>query len=218
MTWLQPAVVSMFAINLALCDNCIRSRGSSPWSQALVLGTEGKDAYDGCSALILLVLSRIWEVRYDSGDAPCGSGSACECSKCQSSGVDAPGRGRRREVVPATRTCVNHDQKLHETIVDVAWCCGLNNEDVFVSYGLAHCDTGLLVGVVEAHGLCDFYAQPAPCFLIRLLCLTILDKSQESTDRFATSWASSGWEFPVSNLISFDMVDMVKEVQSSRLP
>lgn len=59
-------------------------------------------------------------------------------------------------------TCVNHDQELHEPIIDVAWRCGLDDEDVLVSYGLAHCDTGLLVGVIQAHGLCDLYAQPAP--------------------------------------------------------
>lgn len=58
-------------------------------------------------------------------------------------------------------TCVYHNKKFHETIVDVAWCCGLDNEDVLVSYGLAHCDAGLLVGVVQAHGLCNLNAQPA---------------------------------------------------------
>lgn len=127
--------------------------------------------------------------------------------------VDAPAAGKKQSCI-RPRTCVDHDQKLHETIVDVAWCCGLNNKDVLVSYRLAHCDAGLLVGVVQTHGLCDLYAQPAPFLWVRLCArLSSTRARRVTTDRFATSWASSGWEFPLSNLISFDMVDMVKEVQ-----
>ena len=34
--------------------------------------------------------------------------------------------------------------------------------------GLAYCDAGLLVRVVQAHGLCDFYAQPASRIAVRI--------------------------------------------------
>lgn len=111
---------------------------------------------------------------------------------------------------------MDHDQKFHKTIVDVARRCGLDDEDVLVSYGLAYSDTGLLVGVVQAHGLCDLYAQPAPALEIRICAIDVvgmfLTGARGVTDRFATSWANKGWEFPLSSLISFDMVDMVKEV------
>lgn len=130
------------------------------------------------------------------------------------------------------RTCVDHDQQFHEAIIDVARCCGLKNEDVLVPDGLAHCDTGLLVGVIQAHGLCDFDAQPA----LGAMAVSIfsganhecpsspqaINKTAEAgkralTDRFATSWASKGWEFPLSSLISFDMVDMVEDFEARLL-
>lgn len=116
-------------------------------------------------------------------------------------------------------TCVDHDQEFHEAIVDIAWRSGLDDEDVLVSYGLAYCDTGLLVGVVQAHGLCDLYAQPTPPLWISHNFSTTVKSFRQQpgvTNRFATSWASKGWEFPLSSLISFDMVDMVKELLMAR--
>ena len=70
MTWLQPAVVSMLAISLALYN--ILSGPSVLFCQF----PEWRTTYNGRSALVLLVLSRIWEVWYHSGDAPCGCGPA----------------------------------------------------------------------------------------------------------------------------------------------
>lgn len=56
---------------------------------------------------------------------------------------------------------MDHDQQLHEAVVDVTGSCRLNDENILISHRFAHGDTGLLVGVVEAHGLCDIDAQPA---------------------------------------------------------
>lgn len=56
---------------------------------------------DGCATFVLLVLARVGEIRDDSGNAPGGSCSAG----------------------------VNHDQKLHQAIIDVAWRSGLQDED-----------------------------------------------------------------------------------------
>lgn len=78
--------------------------------------------------------------------------------------------GEEEGLARPERTCVDHDQQLHEAIIDVAWCGGLDDEDVLVSDGLAHCDTGFLVGVVEAHGLCDLDAQP----VLRAMAVSIL--------------------------------------------
>lgn len=62
----------------------------------------------------------------------------------------------------AQLTGVDHDQKLHQAIVDVAWGSRLYYENVFISYRLAHGNTGFLVRVVQAHGLCNFDSQPVP--------------------------------------------------------
>lgn len=59
------------------------------------------------------------------------------------------------------RTSVDHDQELHQPVVDVARCRGLDDEDVLVADGLADRDAGLLVGVVQTHSLRDLYPQPA---------------------------------------------------------
>lgn len=56
-------------------------------------------------------------------------------------------------------TSVNHDEKLHEGIVDVARRGGLYDEDILVPDGLANRDTCLLIGVHEAKGLRDVYSQ-----------------------------------------------------------
>lgn len=50
--------------------------------------------------LILFVLSRIWEIR----DHGCDSAGACSLA------------------------CVDHDEKFHETVVDIAWEGGLQDE------------------------------------------------------------------------------------------
>lgn len=131
------------------------------------------------------------------------------------------------------RTGVDHDQQLHQSIVDVAGCCGLDDEDILVSYGLADGNARLLVRIVQTHSLRDLYAQPVPPQPVVRHDMTtpatrILPKSRacvwsrgnkgkaRETDRSATSRARMGWEFPLSSLISLDMVDMVeKKVASS---
>lgn len=66
----------------------------------------------GSSALVLLVLSGIGKVGKDGGDAAGAGGTA---------GVD-------------------HDEKLHEAVVDVVGGRRLQDEDVFISNRLADCD------------------------------------------------------------------------------
>jgi hypothetical protein len=44
---------------------------------------------------------------------------------------------------------VDHDEHLHEALVDVAGGGGLEDVDIFVTDGLSDGDRGLLVGVVE---------------------------------------------------------------------
>lgn len=56
---------------------------------------------DRCTALVLLILSRVREVGDDGGDAPGGGSFA---------GID-------------------HDEELHQAIVDIVGSCGLENED-----------------------------------------------------------------------------------------
>ena len=84
------------------------------------------------TALVLLVLSRIEEVRND--------------------GRDPPGAGRLAGV--------DHDEELHQAVVDVVRGRGLQNEDILVSDRLADRHRGLLIRIVEAHGLCDLDAEP----------------------------------------------------------
>lgn len=120
-----------------------------------------------------------------------------------------------------------HDEQFHEAIVDVARCCGLDDEDVLVSYGLAHSDAGFLVGVVQAHSLRNLDAQPACAPWSESLSSSHLlhsgsmawrwSRNRSDTDLFATSWASRGWEFPLNNLISLDIVDMVEDLKGELL-
>lgn len=86
----------------------------------------------GRSALVLLVLSGIGKVGENGGDAA-GAGGA---------------------------TGVDHDEELHQAVVDVVRGRGLQNEDVLVSDRLADRHRGLLIRIVEAHGLCDLDAEP----------------------------------------------------------
>lgn len=88
---------------------------------------------DRCSTLVLLVLSGIGEVREDGRDATGAGGSA---------GMD-------------------HDQELHQAVVDVVGCRGLQDKDIFVSHGFTNCDGCFLIRIVEGHGLCDLDAEPA---------------------------------------------------------
>lgn len=111
-------------------------------------------------------------------------------------------------------TCVDHDQELHQAVVDVAGCGRLDDEDILVSDRLADCDTGLLVGVVQTHSLRDLYPEPVPPMFpvsaCAVLCALKMLLAGWCTDRSATSRASKGWEFPLRSLISFDIVDMVE--------
>jgi hypothetical protein len=105
---------------------------------------------DRCSTLVFLVLARVWEVRDDRSDASGAGGLA---------GVD-------------------HDEEFHEAVIDVTGSSGLKDEyyrdvsvikrivagiweqTIFISYTLAHCNAGLLVGIVQTHGLCEVDSQP----------------------------------------------------------
>ena len=67
---------------------------------------------DWGAGLVFLVLTRVWEVWDDGGDAACGGGLA---------GVD-------------------HDEELHKAIVDFAWGCGLEDEDCMgISVSVSEC-------------------------------------------------------------------------------
>src|SRR5690606_20560508 len=72
---------------------------------------------DWCSTLVLLVLSRIRKVWEDSRNPSCRCGLAS----------------------------VDHDKKLHQSIVDFSGRGGLQNENVLVSNRFTDCDTGLQV-------------------------------------------------------------------------
>jgi hypothetical protein len=67
----------------------------------------------------------------------------------------------RSSAAAAVRTGVDHDQQFHESIVDVAGCCGLDDKDILVSYGLSDSNACFLIRVVQAHSLRDLYSQPA---------------------------------------------------------
>lgn len=72
---------------------------------------------NGRSTLVLLILSRVRKIRDDSGNAPSGSGS----------------------------TGVDHDEQLHEPVIDIPGRSRLQNKDVLVTDGLANGHAGLLV-------------------------------------------------------------------------
>ncbi len=135
---------------------------------------------DWSAGLVFLVLARVWEVWNDGGDAT--------------------GRG--------SLTSIDHDEELHETIVDLSWSGRLEDEDycivssnsaqwkhahgeskhtILITNGLADCDRGLLVGVVQAQGLCELNTEAACSQL-----LDFLSSIHESSHRSATSLASSG--------------------------
>lgn len=157
----------------------------------------------------------------------CARVSASSLCNCHT--VPVGGRGSQKSTT--ARTGMDHDQQLHQSIVDVAGCCGLDDEDILVSYGLSDCNTRLLIRVVQTHGLRDLYSQPvSPQPMVRhdmTPATRILpysgrvrasgeQEAEGETDRSATSRARMGWEFPLSSLISLDMVDMVeKKVVSS---
>jgi len=114
---------------------------------------------DGRARLVLLVLARIWEVRNHGCDP------ACRCRLA----------------------CIDHDQELHEGIVDVAWRRRLQDEHcrlvsrlsstvpriightIFISDRLANSHRSLLVRVLEHQYLGEFNSKPASnqCMLCR---------------------------------------------------
>jgi hypothetical protein len=103
---------------------------------------------NGRTRLVLLVLAGVWEVWNHSSNAACRCGLAC----------------------------VDHDQQLHERIVDVAWRGGLQDEyctvvssrkledtrnkhTIFVSHRLSDSDGCFLVRVLEYKDFCKFYSE-----------------------------------------------------------
>ena len=86
---------------------------------------------DGGTRLVLLVLARVGEVGQD--------------------GRDTARRGRLAGV--------DHDEELHDAVVDLSGGGGLQDEDVFVADGFADCDGGFLVGVLEDEDAGEFYAE-----------------------------------------------------------
>jgi hypothetical protein len=78
---------------------------------------------DGCSALFLFVLSRVWITWDHSGDSTRRRGLACR----------------------------NKDEELHEVVVDVA-AAGLNDEHVGVADRLCDFDVDLAVGELADNG------------------------------------------------------------------
>jgi hypothetical protein len=76
---------------------------------------------DGSSRLVLLVLTRIGKAGDNSSD-PSGRGSS---------------------------TSVNHDEELHQTIVDISRSSGLKDENILITNRLSNRNTGLSVGVVQ---------------------------------------------------------------------
>lgn len=62
--------------------------------------------------------------------------------------------------VPGCPAGVDHDQELHQAIVDITGRSRLDDEDVLVADRLSDCDRRLLVRVVERHGPGDLDAEP----------------------------------------------------------
>jgi hypothetical protein len=54
---------------------------------------------------------------------------------------------------------VDHDEKLHQSIVDISRSSRLENEDVLITDRLADRNTSLTVGVVEAHSVGNINAE-----------------------------------------------------------
>ena len=63
--------------------------------------------------------------------------------------------------IPGGAACRDHDQQLHQPLVDVAGGGGLNDEDIFVANRLADREGGFLVRVVEGDGAGDLDAESA---------------------------------------------------------
>lgn len=80
---------------------------------------------DWRSALVLLVLSRIREVGKHSRNPSCRCGLAS----------------------------VDHDQKLHQPIVDFSWGGGLQNEHILISNTFTDGNAGFQVRILENHDL-----------------------------------------------------------------
>lgn len=132
---------------------------------------------DGGAGLVLLILPGVGVAGYDGGDASCTGGLA---------GVD-------------------HDQQLHEAVVDVARGGGLEDVDIFVAYGLADGDGCFLVGVIEGCGASNLYAEPGGWDVISAAVQSPIAVYQSNTEAhlFATRVLSSGWLLPLRSLISF---------------
>jgi hypothetical protein len=54
---------------------------------------------------------------------------------------------------------MNHDEQLHETIVNISRSSRLKNKHVLVTNRLSDRNTSLSVGVVQAHSVCDINAE-----------------------------------------------------------
>lgn len=130
---------------------------------------------DGCPGLVLLVLPGVGEIRDDGSDA---------AGRCGAAGVD-------------------HDEQLHEPVVDVAGGGGLQDEDIFVADGLANGHAGLLVRVVQAQGVGHFDAEAVAKMAAVSLFSTAVLWDCRQTYRLATWALSWGWELPDNSLISF---------------
>jgi hypothetical protein len=91
---------------------------------------------DRSSRLVLLVLARVRKAGDNSSDTSGRSSS----------------------------TSVDHDEKLHQSIVDISRSSRLEDKDVLITDGLADRNTSLTVGVVEAHSVGDFNAESTSDF------------------------------------------------------
>ena len=78
---------------------------------------------DGCAGFIFFVLSGVGETGYY--------------------GRYSAGRGRA--------TCIYHDEKFHEMVVD-AICAGLNNEDIFIANGFPSKSKLFQIGGTDCNG------------------------------------------------------------------
>ena len=63
-------------------------------------------------------------------------------------------------LLPRGPTGMDHDQELHQAVVDLARGGGLYDEDIFVADRLADGHRGFLVRIVEGERLGDVDAEP----------------------------------------------------------
>lgn len=54
---------------------------------------------------------------------------------------------------------MDHDEELHESVIDITGCGRLEDEDILITNRFADRHTRLLVGVVKAHGVGNLNAQ-----------------------------------------------------------